>query len=128
MGLRFSELDVAAAPSAVEIHRSDRRAAVAQLLAILAILAVLCGFWYQARVYESHRGQDLDMPEWYVINWKLTLALLPLMLLGGLLDLASLAIYCCGGARRNWPTRAAFWLLWAVSLFFVGLLAYCRVP
>ena len=110
------------------LRRSYRRVALAHFLAAVAVLIAVGGFGYQTWVYQSHRGQNLDIPEWLAINLDLTIALAPVILFGGLLNVVSLMAYCARGGKAGWLAGAAFGLSWSLSVFFVGLLVYSRLP
>src|SRR4051812_15045939 len=110
-----------------DLRRAVSPVALAHLLAALAIAAAVGGLWHQYRVYESHRGQNLDMPEWFVINVDLTVELAPVMVLGGLLTLSSAMMYTVRPGTRVLAI-VSFTIVWSWAAFLVGLLVYSRVP
>src|SRR4051794_39117260 len=99
-----------------DLRRAVSPVALALLLAALAIAAAVGGLWHQYRVYESHRGENLDMPEWFVINVDLTVDLAPVMALGGLLTLASAMVFTVRPGMRP-LTVAAFAVVWCWAAF-----------
>lgn len=106
---------------------SSRRTVFAFVFALLAGACGIGGFVFANRVYESHRGQDLDMPEWFVINMDLTKQLFPFMVFGGLFSAAALFIFVLNREKRP-LANLLFGAVWALSTAAVLMLVWSRLP
>src|SRR5687768_15115213 len=114
----MSELPPAPAPDRpTDRGRStDTAVGMSVLLAALAIAIALLALWIINSTYAQYRGRtDLDMPDWFAINFDLSMKVVPLGILGGLCLLISAAFFASWTARANWVLRVGFIVEWWVA-------------
>jgi hypothetical protein len=108
---------------------TDTAAGVSVLLTALAIGFALAALGVINSTYERYRGRtDLDMPDWFGINWDLTVKVLPLGAAGGLCLLVSGVLFLGWAGRAGWTMQAGFVAQWLVSAAIVGMMVWSRFP
>jgi hypothetical protein len=116
-------------PPAIPVRPSDTAVGASVLLAAAATGFALWAVWVINSAYERYRGwTDLDMPDWYVINWDITVKILPLGAAGCLCLLVSGGLFWLWAGRAGWVMRVGFVAQWLVSAAVVGLVVWSRLP
>jgi hypothetical protein len=99
------------------------------ILAILAFGSALGGWWLIDSTYEQFRGRtDLDMPEWYVINFDISVKVFALGAVGGICLLVSAELFLTGTWKSGWVMRTVFAVQWLIAAAFLGLVMASRIP
>lgn len=117
----------AALPSA-QTYAADTTVGLSVLLTALAVGLALWAVWLNYSTFEQYRERtDLDMPDWFVINFDLTVQVLLLGGAGSLCLLVAGVLFLGWAGRAGWFMRGGFVVQWLVSAAAVALVVLSRL-
>jgi hypothetical protein len=108
---------------------SDKSAGISVLFASLAMGVAVLALCVIEITYRRYRGRDdLDFPDWFLINMDLTATVLPICAIAGICLLVS-AWFCLNWiGRAGWALRLGFAIQWLLSAMMIAYVVLSRIP